>query len=268
MATKAFYRAKKSHIRPMKNVYERGIRALESGVPIGRGHPWQLTPEPGDTKRRFPNWRNHTWTKTVVSALKDNPPAAFGIRRDRSSMKEWTVRYEPLLEKFLKRHPEVMWKVPYNPFSDREWAPVLFAKRWEELKFKEKLDEEEAYRRVVQEGGGGGDWNGIWNTLEHDPIKSIIKTESMHLPFAQRKATGISLLRAYQEAKHADAKAGVRKAIWGLPKSSRSKVDKLLESKVASASEKTFAKDLMDLGVLFKVRAIRAKQTAAEAKQE
>jgi hypothetical protein len=268
MATKAFYRAKKDHMRPMRNVYERAVRALESGVPVGRGHPWQLAPEPGDTKRKFPNWKNHSWTKSVALALKDNPPAGFGIRRDRTSLKEWTVRHEPLLEKFLKRHPEVMWKVPYNAFSDQDWAPAQFAKRWEALKYKEKLGEEEAYQRVVQEGSGDADWNGIWNTLEHDPIKSIIKAESMHLPAAQRKASGISLLRAYQEAKHMDAKAGVRKAIWGLHKAPRSRVEKLLEAKAASTAEKTFTKDLMDLGVLFKVRAIQAKRSAADTKHE
>jgi hypothetical protein len=267
MATKAFYRAKRDHMRPLRNVYSRAIRALESGVPIGRGHPWQIPVEEGEFGRRLPNWKQHEWTLNVASCLKQHPPKLWADERKtlkdiRETQKKLDVF---LIKRFMRRHPEVVWKVPYDSISGKHWAPMLFAKRQAQLMRTQKLSEEDAYRAVVQEGGGGGDWNGVWESLEHDRIKNALKKEAM---FAaddnQRKKNGISLLTAYYEAQQLDVKRG----LTGAHQRPSRLAEKLLDDRTEAASKKEFFDDILDLGVLFKIRAIEEKRADQENGKE
>jgi hypothetical protein len=260
MATKAFYRAKKGHLRPMNNIYERAVRALDSGVPLGRGHAWQLPAEPGDVRRRFPDWRNHVWTKSIASALRASPPAAWGVTRDRKHLPTLQVPEEAYLQKFIKRHPEVAWKVPYDPFSDKDWAPTGFAKRWRELIEKKKLSEEDAYQTVVKEGGGGGEWFGVWETLEHDRVKSVIKAQLAANSHLSRNE-GFSLIKFYRDARFADVKAGIQKSLYGLKRRGASKTEKFFESELNGTKEINYFKDITELGALLKLRAAEFKRT-------
>jgi hypothetical protein len=208
----------------------------------------------------------------VASALRECPPAGWGsTRQSINEIKEFDIPFERLLKRFLKRHPEIVWRVPYNNFADTLWAPTQFAKRQAELMKTKSLSEDEAYQEVVKEGGGGGDWNGVWETLEHDRVKSVLKKETQYVHDEnQRKKNGVSLLKAYNEAQHADVKYGIAKTIWGAQlggKHASRRAEKLLESRTASASKQEFLNDILDLGVLFKVRAI-AEKRAEQARRE
>jgi hypothetical protein len=206
MATKAFYRSRQyRHSFPMRDILGRAQRALERGVPIGRGHWWQLPNPDRNQEPLLPNWFIHPTAMAIRDAMQECPPIAAeyqGIPRRKANVKRLRFPIEDLLDKFLKRHPEVIWKVPCT--DPKEWAPLLFVKRQLHLmQINEKdITEEMAYQQVVMEGGGGGDWHKC--ELEHDLLKRVLRKTAQFQENAYSNPgmmDGYSLLREYMRLK-------------------------------------------------------------------
>lgn len=264
MASKAFYRSKKGkHMFPMTDILGRAQRALERGVPIGRGHALEIKQGPGEPTL-LPNWYNHDVTTSIRDAMTLYPPMPIPrcmvnqtvVEQNRETpYKEFPI--EKLLDKFLKRHPEVAWKVPNT--SAKDWAPTLFCRRQWELMQKQGLAEEVAYQQVVLEGGGGGDWFGC--QLEHDPLKRVLKKTAA---FTENKFShegmldGYSLVREYMRLKEVDANKKTAVSHQTNPRnkkdSTRSEATKFLNEAEEILQEKEEKRRQFDYKILAKMR--------------
>lgn len=207
MATKAFYKGKvKTFVVPFGDIRARAQRSLERNVPIGRGHPWRMYKDRENYE--VPNWSKDPWTRNVLDALTKYPalPNRTNPLKDR---KAGPLPLEKLVKSFLNKHPHVAWQVPMVTVAD--WPVTLFCRRQLTLMEDKNLSQEDAYMQVVKEGGGGGDWMGVWETLEHDRLKRLVRKVRLNpksargfqwdakLPF--QKAAGSSSERDQAQSK-------------------------------------------------------------------
>ena len=174
MATKAFYKGKvRTFVVPFGDIRARAQRALDRNVPIGRGHPWRVYRD----RERYdlPNWSRHAWTQNVLEALTKYP--SLPVRHNPYKSRRTELLSESLMERlvksFLNKHPQVTWQLPLVEVND--WPVTKFCRRQASIMKDEGLSEEESYQRVVEDGGGGGDWMGIWETLEHDRLNRLLQ---------------------------------------------------------------------------------------------
>lgn len=282
MASKAFYRSKKGrHVFPITDILGRAQRALERGVPIGRGHALEIKQEAG-LPTLLPNWFHHDVTTSIRDAMTLYPPmpiprsmvSGAWPASSRSSKQDKVFPIERLLEKFLKRHPEVVWKVPNS--SGRDWAPTLFCRRQNELMQrgldgKRGMSEEMAYQQVVLEGGGGGDWHGA--ELEHDQLKRVLKKTAA---FTENKFSmpgmldGYSLVREYRRLKDLESRSSKFSASSksaagaGAGAAQRSPANKFLNEAEELLQEREGKRREFDYKVLAKMRNVSLQLPSEE----
>lgn len=137
--------------------------------------------------------------------------------RTRQDLKNLSPSNNLLIRKFLKRHPNVVWEVPEEKYAEHRydqvdtWAPSLFANRQLLLMNGNKISEEDAYQQVVREGGGGGNWHGVFEKLDHSTRwkNPRVMIEKLNMP----KVIGSSLLDTYDALRKKETASGMLRMI-------------------------------------------------------